>query len=67
VTGMLTVSTAALTAVAVMGALRAFAPVPLIAVAMAVVMLIIFSHLFHLLSSSLLIGLPSCPPKGTGG
>jgi hypothetical protein len=58
---MLTVSTAALammavmlavsTAAALVGVLRAFAPVTLIAVTVALVMLIMFTHLFHLLSS----------------
>jgi len=47
---MLTVSTTAPAAVTGMGVLRAFAPVTLIAVTVAVVMLIMFTHLFHLLS-----------------
>jgi hypothetical protein len=73
VTSMPTVSTAALAAVAVMLAvstvaalatvmgmrvLRVFAPVTLIAT-MAVLMLIMFSHMFHLLSSRLPLSLPS--------
>ena len=50
---------ATLTAVTVMEVLRAFAPVTLIARAMAVVMLIMFSHMFHLLSSRLSLSPPS--------